>query len=433
MADRSPAGPAAPSTTGTAAALDDSAASTTNTTAGRAARPPSRYLLLMRHGERNRENPDLAESKQPLTAEGAARAAEVAAALREIAAGEGGVNKVVIGRIFHGSHKVTTGTAETVAPKRAVPIPLEPDARLDPQTFYSDGDRKSASAKNKELVAFLYHEVWKLPADGGALLVVGHQPQLGWIAEALTGEAEPIGGCELLCIEIRQPPAGGERRDGLPPREACRLTWILTPGAINRDVLPALKEKIASKMKVAELLGVVIVGVLSWLLTLAFDADNRGLVAASFWTSVLFGLSLAAFGVALALYVMTIFAYDELLMPDRYWSEGLDEPRRMVRALRWLAGGSGVSGGSLARPPTSASRLLHRNMIRAWSALFVPATCAVAAGLALLALAGVAVHAQKGNPPLLAGWVLTPAVVAIVAWICVRAWFRGQPRMGTQD
>jgi hypothetical protein len=74
---------------------------------------------------------------------------------------------------------------------------------------------------------------------------------------------------------------------------------------------------------------------------------------------------------ALALYLMTMYAYDRLLMPIRFWGEG---SRRRRRA--WLP----------ARPPSSAAWVLYRNMMRIWYMIFTPATVLVGMAFTLLAI-----------------------------------------------
>ena len=62
---------------------------------------------------------------------------------------------------------------------------------------------------------------------------------------------------------------------------------------------------------------------------------------------------------ALVLYLMTVFAYDQLQMPPKFWAESLP-----VKKTSWLP----------QRPPSSFAWVLYRNMMRTWYTLFVPAT-----------------------------------------------------------
>ncbi|HEX8695880.1 MAG TPA: hypothetical protein VF746_25920 [Longimicrobium sp.] len=400
--------------------------------AGPAAGPrTSGYLLLMRHGRRDRSSAG-SERDQTLAPVGGEQAGEVAAALREICAGEGGVERITIGEVLHGHYRAAVETAEIVARALESPVPLSALDALDPESF-----RRAVEDGCRTVVLDLCGRL-RGRGEENAVLAVGHQPQLGWIAEALTGTPEAVAGCEILCIEISRL-RGGE----LPRRRDCRLLWALTPSAADTKALPELKEKIASKMKVAELLGVVIVGLLGWFIGKAFDREFLPYLQTSGALLALFGAALGALAVAFVLYVLTVFAYDELQMPERYWGE----------SARRKPGG----GWALRRPPSSAARVLHRNMIRAWSRLFVPATLALGAGLLLLAAATVVV-ARTPSPATdgagaaarvdtvirapetgalfpLSGWTVSAAaaVALLAAVLCVYLWFTGRPRLGTQD
>lgn len=88
----------------------------------------------------------------------------------------------------------------------------------------------------------------------------------------------------------------------------------------------------------------------------------------AYWP-VVRGLSLAALAVAVFLYLLTLFWYDRLLMPPRFWGA---RPRL----------GRAAYSKVMRRPASSAVWVLYQNMQRTWRMIFTPATCAAATGIA---------------------------------------------------
>src|SRR5262249_16353261 len=120
--------------------------------------------------------------------------------------------------------------------------------------------------------------------------------------------------------------------------------------------------------------------------------------------------SLVCFLGSAMLYLATVYAYDRLLMPKRFWGERARPPHRRPRWLVW-------------RPPSSAVWGLYQTMIRVWHRMFLPATFGVTAGLACLALA--VVHAEQR--PYAVGVILSLAgAFALYYW-------RFSPRLGSED
>jgi hypothetical protein len=118
-------------------------------------------------------------------------------------------------------------------------------------------------------------------------------------------------------------------------------------------------------------------------------------------------LALLAIGAGTALYFATLFAYDLLLMPTRFWM-----PRRRSRRATWVS----------ERPPSPDFWILYQNMIHAWAWLFVPACLLVAAGLVLLGLGPKASRTDWW-------WLwLGGAAVGVALW-----WRRNRPRLGASD
>ena len=123
-------------------------------------------------------------------------------------------------------------------------------------------------------------------------------------------------------------------------------------------------------MQIASGLGSVITAVLVFLLGVATNAQTVANYASR--TKTYISLSLVSFLAALGLYLATVYAYDRLLMPIRFWAESADPTDR-----RWL----------VKRPPSSAMWVLYQNMIRVWDSMFTPATWAVGLGVLFLAAA----------------------------------------------
>ncbi|HEX5501758.1 MAG TPA: hypothetical protein VFW96_04005, partial [Thermomicrobiales bacterium] len=250
-----------------------------------------------------------------------------------------------------------------------------------------------------------------------ALLVVGHQPQLGWIAYRLLGRVVPIAHAELVSIAQDEEP-----RRRLWPRRLARTDpawwrryaphgprWLWSLAPRDDATTEALRKKIAAKMEIAKLLGALVIAALGWFLS--FSLDQSKLAALRGQHAPLWALYAATglFFAALALYLATMYAYDRLLMPTRFWGDR--EPVPTHRRPRWLA----------RRPPSSATLVLYQNMVRVWNGLFMPATVAVIGGLLFLAYV-----VFRGGRAF--------AGIALLVLIAFFLYYRhAQPRLGTDD
>jgi hypothetical protein len=189
---------------------------------------------------------------------------------------------------------------------------------------------------------------------------------------------------------------------------APRVAWTISP--TDQDAPDDVRDKVRSKLETAKLLGGVVTVVLGALLALLFD--DKKWTALSPLQQVGARASAGLLLAAVALYLATVYAYDGLLMPPRFWAElSPRDPLRPSRRGSWL----------VRRPPSSSAWLLYQNMQRAWWGLFTPATACV--GLALVLLALTITRAS--------GWVVLAFLVglALVAWPI--AWFR--PVLGSED
>jgi phosphohistidine phosphatase SixA len=189
--------------------------------------------------------------------------------------------------------------------------------------------------------------------EGNAILLVGHQPILGWLGHAFVGEAHPQANSEVLCLDL----------DGPGPAGLC---WTVSPS--DQVAVVELKEKIRSKMDVAKLLSSFLGGGLSFLLaTMANRAAVEGLYG-HIWAFAAGSLALFA---ALGCFLWTMCSYDTLLMPHRMWTE---TPRGSNARPAWLVG----------RPPSPVQWILYQNMMRVWQWQFLPATALMLAGFWML-------------------------------------------------
>jgi hypothetical protein len=259
----------------------------------------------------------------------------------------------------------------------------------------------------------------ELPAGGG-VLVVGHMPQLSWLGYRLTSgfggrwwkpwnrAALPLAPSEIACLAVSQ-------RLG---RWSGHLLWAITPK--DDEALKSLYEKVKGKMESAKQLAAVITLVLSGLLAVLLDAgkwDRLDEVKTGFpapfdysgrgAVQTAFGLLLAA----VALYLMTMFAYDRLLMPTRFWAELPPRHGNRSRGGSWLP----------RRPPSSSAWVVYRNMMHTWYTLFTGATALVALALAILGAA--LLRLDRGD--------LLWAALAVVALLATRWFFR--PVLGSED
>jgi hypothetical protein len=127
------------------------------------------------------------------------------------------------------------------------------------------------------------------------------------------------------------------------------------------------------------------------------------------------GAAAACLAVAAATYLCVLLAYDELVMPPRFWHAGAP-PATTPGPLDLDV---------VARPPSSAGLVVYQRMVALWKWVII-ALCLSGAAIALLALSKV-----WDNGPGTRGIVIAVAYgvgIAITWW-----WRTHRPRLGTED
>jgi hypothetical protein len=223
-----------------------------------------------------------------------------------------------------------------------------------------------------------------------AVLVIGHQPAIGWLASALLKRAVPIVQSEILCIDLATKPP--------------TLQWSISPAS---DALQELQDKIKSKMALANLLSGFITAGLGVLL--AMLSDDEKMTALGQQAPVAFTAA-ACLLIAVALYLRTMFSYDALLMPVRFWAES-------------SSGTSNRPPWIVARPPSGAHWILYQNMIRIWQWQFIPATFLTLSGLFMLwgSVTFAAPANTKGIPPMSRAIIVAVPLAALSVFIIAKS------------
>ena len=242
-------------------------------------------------------------------------------------------------------------------------------------------------------------------SEGNAVLVVGHQPTLSRIADSLLNVGRrgplrraptPLDRSGIVCVAV----VGDQRRG---------RAWIAW--AISYDdaaAAAAVREKIASKMHTAKSFGGLLTLALTIVLGVLVDGQQIANFGQRLWQVQ---ASAVLYLLAAGLYIVTMYNYDSLLMPARFWGESGAGSRRRTARRRWL----------VERPPSSDAWVLYQNMMRIWRNLFTAASALAFAGTVLFAFAALRIT----------GWV---AVVSAVTAVLVTGWiYRSRPVLGSED
>jgi phosphohistidine phosphatase SixA len=346
------------------------------------------HVLLFRHG-RTTDAPRLRERERYLSAQGTKDVQQVVRRLTEHLSLH--KHELEVTAVRHGNYRQVLETAGLLQREMHIegvwpePGDIRPSAALDPDIFW---EQRSAPRD----VAGLARGPRPQPEVGRALLLVGHEPQLGTIAGELLrwGRARPhpTPSAAVSCIQL-----------GAVPWRRPRVLWVIEPA--DEATAEQLRKKIASKMDVAKVFGGVVTLAVGFVLNLLADSEKVAVLPhplAAYSAA-------AALATALVLYVSTLYAYDSLLMPTRFWATAVANRRRRSSIVE--------------RPPSSANLVLQQNMINIWNRQFTIANFLVIAGFGLLAW---------GTLRIAPWWVLGAAVLA-----CMMAFFGRQVNLGTQD
>jgi phosphohistidine phosphatase SixA len=334
-------------------------------------------------GERSRDVPELTKA-------GVAGTVAVAGRLAELIAGTGGDPSAVA--VYDVGTPQSRATAALVRGVLGAPEPRKPSlAALSPDrlaTYTADADD--------------VRDAWEAGAAridrAGRAIVVGHEPQVSWLLHHVGGQAvrwHTLVTGELALLE--------------PNDDGRRARYVLSPA--DDTTADELRAKIRSKMDTAKVLGAVLTALLTFAATRLLDRGDLGGEATALAVT-----GLALLGAATALYVVTLFFYDGLLLPKRFWPA---QPPGATSAAR--AG----DDDHVLRPPGSEAWVLYQNMLRVWDRAFVPATWLAGAGVVALAVAF--------TDPSGWWWLVPLPVIAAVAAAVVALARRARPRLGVND
>ena len=328
------------------------------------------HVLLMRHGPH--EAVAASRPKRDLTLSGQKEVLDVATALQDFISETEKIDELnlKIGRIFYADSDEAKATAELLK-QRIWPQEenlLEPCSCLNPQHTSPYGP-----ADDLNPLAEMLREGKEDAFQGNAVILVGHQPLLGWIAQKLTGKAFSINRSEILCLSFDPRSRLKRTWDTVVcslgfVRPLAKLRWAITPP--DDTVMVELKEKIRLKMEGAKLMGAFITGLFGFLLSTSM---SKTAFPEAFEFRLGFYVAAGCLFLAVACYFAAYFAYDRLMMPRRFWSARAKHKDEWNP--RW----------PVMRPPSSAQWVLYQNMMHVWFWLFVPATWLVFLGMVSLA------------------------------------------------
>jgi phosphohistidine phosphatase SixA len=305
-------------------------------------------LLLVRHGERERDGDELA----PLSSGGRWQAEALA---RWLAVPPFRPEAILCSRSRHSREhgEITSGLMP-------VPLAVVPVTALTPHTPESEFNWASLRRESASRVDW---------ARSRTILCIGHHPRLQQLAIALTG-ADPgeLQFGELLAIEAGSWNELDAGRGRLGTRHQPE-GWAED----DADLAP----KIQSKMQTSALLAGFTSTMFGVVLTQS-DYWPPEAAADPVWRAHAVTASLTCLGLATLLFVVSIYMYDRLAMPRRYW-DAPPEDRRCPQDL-WR---------SFRRDRVRHS-LLYAYMVWVWRFVFSAAvTLAMFGFLALVVHRGV--------------------------------------------
>jgi phosphohistidine phosphatase SixA len=370
---------------------------------------PTHYVLLCRHGETASTGPAAAA---PLSKSGRKQTHLIGRRLAETIALD---DALAVRMVWRGSHQAAVETERILRSEIGQENRGLPEAKecklLDPEQFRpyairTRADTGQGGTVEQAVIGKLREQLADEP-DGSAALIVGHQPMLSWVGEALLSQPSarwsrhglPVGR-EVACIAIEQ-----RRRFSL--RRSQWLAWSIESS--DPDTEDLLRQKIEAKIDIAKFLAGILIFGLGVVLGVLLDAKKlKQLHVARPHSDILLPLAGASFFLAIGLFLATMYAYDRLLMPRRFWSES--PPSKRSRP-RWL----------VRRPPSSGTYVLYQNMIRVWQRLFLPGTFFVMTGIGLLGYVALDLNWWEG------------AIAGATALGVIACYLAARPHLGTED
>lgn len=306
---------------------------------------------------------------------------------------------VTLGGVIHYDHHVETEAKETAATfcegfKSCPQHTPSKSKLLGPLTQPKALKKRNKRKRESSLERGVKNKARSLVADKteNAVLFIGHQPAVGWLASALLDRPVPIVQSEILCIDLEA--KGGPA-----------LRWCISPP--DETVLQALQDKIKSKMGLANLLSGFITAGLG--VFLGMLADDKKMKVLGEQRPVVF-IAAACLFLAVVLYLRTMFSYDTLLMPVRFWA---DSSSGTSHRPPWI----------VARPPSGAHWILYQNMLRIWQWQFIPATFLTLSGLFLVlgsVTVGALTNAQQPNRPISPVIIVSVPVVILLLILALK-------------
>jgi phosphohistidine phosphatase SixA len=317
-------------------------------------------LILMRHGEREKEGGELAQ----LTTDGRRQAETLGWWLEGVPMRR--PQAILCSSSKHAHQQATI--ASGLLPKG---VPVIRVKALAPDTA---GSQFSLAVLRREVDGAIK---WR---DVQNVACIGHEPKLSQLAQAMTGEMQgALGSGEVLYVE-------GDSWEALDAGRG-RLALREIPAKARTDETEEAKllPKIQSKMQTSALLagftstvfGVVLTESAYWtpdLWTPWTVPGARWPPSALDWRAASVAAGLACLALATLLFVVSIYMYDRLAMPRRYWVGGADTRRRQDLWRRF-------------RRDRVGSGLVYAYMVWVWRFVF-----SAAVGMAMLGFLALVLH-----------------------------------------
>ncbi|MEU6393639.1 hypothetical protein [Streptomyces sp. NPDC046939] len=276
-----------------------------------------RYVLLCRHGAHRDERLTTShrdgQEEFPIDAvskrlreelEREAPPGRQAIALEAIRCAETPVAQATLCKLLNGlpvTHDRSAQVAIEESDQRRIPIKTSPALKGPPDLTRTDIQRFAKSLL----------QAARGPA-GNAVLVVGHQPTLGRLADELlhAGRHIPLGRTStpldpsgIVCVAIT----------GEGARKKAWIAWAISYD--DAAAAAAVREKITLKMSTAKSFGGLLTIALTVVLGVLVDSKKVGTLDHRL---LLFQLSAGLYLLAAGLYIVTMYNYDSLLMPTRF-------------------------------------------------------------------------------------------------------------------